>query len=386
MAVPSGNFGNLTAGLIAKRLGLPVARFVAATNVNDAVPALPADRPLRAAATRCAPWPTRWTSARRATSSACSAIYGGDLDALRRDVIGRRLRRRARGRGDRPTSTARHGYLLDPHGAIGWLALNDALRRPAREAQGVFLATAHPAKFREVVEPAIGRAGAAAAGAGRAAITRPRHCAAAVGRLRGICATLLRNCVADIACHLSIPIDPAPAIRRRATRSPRATAGTCRAICRDWDEWSARYRELEAAIDGVRALPGHAGQRAARTCWRRFGRWTTWARSAIASGTTPRCSTTRTSATTTLNARRQQVQILFARQQQASAWFNPELLAIPLETDPRLDGGRRRRWRSTASPSRACFTSRSTCSTRRGSGCCRTPAASTACRTTATRR
>ena len=50
-----------------------------------------------------------------------------------------------------------HGYLLDPHGAIGWLAINDALERPDPERQGVFLATAHPAKFREVVEPAIGR-------------------------------------------------------------------------------------------------------------------------------------------------------------------------------------------------------------------------------------
>jgi threonine synthase len=50
----------------------------------------------------------------------------------------------------------RHGYLLDPHGAIGWLAARDALETADRDAVGVFLATAHPAKFREVVEPAIG--------------------------------------------------------------------------------------------------------------------------------------------------------------------------------------------------------------------------------------
>jgi len=48
-----------------------------------------------------------------------------------------------------------HGYLLDPHGAIAWLGLQHALEHHP-DATGVFLATAHPAKFREVVEPAIG--------------------------------------------------------------------------------------------------------------------------------------------------------------------------------------------------------------------------------------
>ena len=67
-----------------------------------------------------------------------------------------------------------HGYLLDPHGAIGWLALNDMLRTSDADAVGVFLATAHPAKFREVVEPAIGRE-VPLPPALAAAITRPRH-------------------------------------------------------------------------------------------------------------------------------------------------------------------------------------------------------------------
>src|SRR4030095_9598944 len=49
----------------------------------------------------------------------------------------------------------RHGYLLDPHSAIAWLALQDELARDPK-AHGVFLSTAHPGKFREVVEPAIG--------------------------------------------------------------------------------------------------------------------------------------------------------------------------------------------------------------------------------------
>jgi len=50
----------------------------------------------------------------------------------------------------------RHGYVLDPHSAIAWLALQDALVQDP-DARGVFLATAHPAKFREIVEPAIGQ-------------------------------------------------------------------------------------------------------------------------------------------------------------------------------------------------------------------------------------
>ena len=70
--------------------------------------------------------------------------------------------------------------------------------------------------------------------------------------------------------------------------------------------------------------------------------------------------------TTTINGRRQQVQILFARQQQASSWFNPELLAIPLDDDPAAGWTTTPTWPSTASRSRACFTSRSTCSTSTG--------------------
>jgi len=172
VAVPSGNFGDLTAGLIAKRLGLRVRHFVAATNVNDAVP-----RYLKSG--RYDPKDSIRTVANAMDVGAPSNfermqwIYGGDLDALRRDVTGFAYED-ARvvaeiGRVDRM-----HGYLLDPHGAIGWLALNDMLRASDADATGVFLATAHPAKFREVVEPAIGRE-VPLPPVLAAAITRPRH-------------------------------------------------------------------------------------------------------------------------------------------------------------------------------------------------------------------
>ena len=154
VSVPSGNFGNLTAGLIAKRIGLPIAQFVAATNVNDAVPEY-----LESGIYE--PRPSIATVANAMDVGAPSnfervqSLYNGDLAALRKDIVGFAYEDSQViaeiGRVDRE-----HGYLLDPHSAIAWLALKDQLAdRP--DAHGVFLATAHPAKFREVVEPAIGR-------------------------------------------------------------------------------------------------------------------------------------------------------------------------------------------------------------------------------------
>jgi threonine synthase len=153
VSVPSGNFGNLTAGLIAKRIGLSVKRFAAATNVNDAVPQY-----LRSG--RYAPRPSVRTVANAMDVGAPSNfermqwMYGHDLDALRRDVTGFAYddARVVHAIGD---VYRRHGYMLDPHSAIAWLALQDVLRSDPGAA-GVFIATAHPAKFREVVEPAIG--------------------------------------------------------------------------------------------------------------------------------------------------------------------------------------------------------------------------------------
>jgi threonine synthase len=172
VAVPSGNFGNLTAGLMARRIGLPIAKFVAATNVNDAVPSY-----LRTG--RYEPRESVRTVANAMDVGAPSnfermqAMYGGSLDALRRDVSGVAFTdaQVVEAIGD---VSRRHGYVLDPHGAIGWLAINDALTHAGPGAQGVFLATAHPAKFREVVEPAIGRP-VPLPDALAEAVKRPRH-------------------------------------------------------------------------------------------------------------------------------------------------------------------------------------------------------------------
>jgi threonine synthase len=154
VSVPSGNFGNLTAGLIAKRIGLPVRRFVAATNINDTVPQY-----LRTG--EYCPKPSLRTVANAMDVGAPSnwervqALYGGNLQAIRSDIdsgaytdaqVLEEIRRVYR----------QHDYLLDPHSAIAWLAVQDALKSQP-DAEGVFVATAHPGKFREVVEPAIGR-------------------------------------------------------------------------------------------------------------------------------------------------------------------------------------------------------------------------------------
>ena len=172
VAVPSGNFGDLTAGLIAKRLGLRVRHFVAGTNVNDAVP-----RYLESG--RYDPKDSIRTVANAMDVGAPSNfermqwIYGGNLDRLRRDVTGFAYQD-AQVVAEIGRVYREHGYILDPHAAIGWLAVNDALRVSDDGAVGVFLATAHPAKFREVVEPAIGQA-VPLPPALAEAITRPRY-------------------------------------------------------------------------------------------------------------------------------------------------------------------------------------------------------------------
>ena len=149
---PSGNFGNLTAGLMAKRLGLD-CRFLAATNANDVVPAY-----LRSG--RFEPRPST-----RTISNAMDVgrpnnfprilhLYQGDVEAIRRDVSGY-----ARMDEETRETIARvygqTGYLLDPHTAVGWSALEEELEHDPT-AFGIVLGTAHPAKFGEVVSPAIG--------------------------------------------------------------------------------------------------------------------------------------------------------------------------------------------------------------------------------------
>ncbi|MGE3275403.1 MAG: threonine synthase [Vicinamibacterales bacterium] len=151
VAVPSGNFGNLTAGVLAERLGLPVSRWVAATTVNDTVP-----RYLTSG--RFEPRPSVSTLANAMDVGNPSNLerlrwmFGDDLDAMRARLTGS-VHTDAEVRQAIGDLWRRRHYLADPHSAIAWLGLQ-ATRRTGEP--GIFVSTAHPAKFREAVEPAIG--------------------------------------------------------------------------------------------------------------------------------------------------------------------------------------------------------------------------------------
>ncbi|MBP8125931.1 MAG: threonine synthase [Aeromonadaceae bacterium] len=145
IAVPSGNFGNLTAGLIAKALGLPVKRFMVATNANDTVP-----RYLQQGT-----WDPKATVATLSNAMDVSRPNNWPRVEELFKVKGWDLQSLASGsRSDAQTEDAlkrlyAQGYLCEPHGAIAWDLLQSELT--ADEA-GIFLCTAHPAKFKESVE------------------------------------------------------------------------------------------------------------------------------------------------------------------------------------------------------------------------------------------
>ncbi|MGF1699713.1 threonine synthase [Photobacterium makurazakiensis] len=145
ISVPSGNFGNLTAGLLAKAIGLPVKRFIAATNENDTVP-----RYLKTGT--WAPEPTVATISNAMDVSQPNnwprieelcRLKGWGLDELGYGAV-----------NDEQTAETlkamdQAGYLCEPHGAIAYRVLTEQL---AEGETGLFLCTAHPAKFKEVVD------------------------------------------------------------------------------------------------------------------------------------------------------------------------------------------------------------------------------------------
>lgn len=145
ISVPSGNFGDLTAGLLAKSLGLPVKRFIAATNANDTVPrflkggewqpnltvstlsnAMDVSQPNN--------WPRVEELFRRKTWRLTDLAYGAVDDETTKSTL---------------RELAELGYISEPHAAIAYRMLRDQLQEGEF---GLFLGTAHPAKFIESVE------------------------------------------------------------------------------------------------------------------------------------------------------------------------------------------------------------------------------------------
>ncbi len=147
--IPSGNFGNLTAGLFAKAMGLPVQHFIAATNANDVVPEY-----LNSGVFTPRPSVPTLSNAMDVGNPSNFArmmdLYGSTWNNLKAEVSGYAF-------DDAATKTAvkevhsKYGYTIDPHGAVGYLALNE-FQRSHTSFKGVILETAHPSKFLPDVE------------------------------------------------------------------------------------------------------------------------------------------------------------------------------------------------------------------------------------------
>lgn len=152
-SVPSGNFGNLTAGLIAKRMGLPVKRFVASTNINDVIPEYlktAVFTPRKSKATLS----NAMDVGNPSNFDRIQDLYKGDVEAIRRDIVGAVFTDEETLHAIRNVYT-RTNYLLDPHGAVAYLGLKKNLN-DHENIPGVFLETAHPAKFKNIVEACLG--------------------------------------------------------------------------------------------------------------------------------------------------------------------------------------------------------------------------------------
>ncbi len=151
--VPSGNFGNLCAGVMARRMGIPIAGLVAATNANATVPRfLEGGRyePRAPVATIS----SAMDVSRPSNFARIRELLGSDA-AARREIKAYAFTDDETRAGIRELWEERR-ILLDPHSAVGFLGLKVALKA-RRECLGTLLATAHPAKFPEVVEPIIGK-------------------------------------------------------------------------------------------------------------------------------------------------------------------------------------------------------------------------------------
>lgn len=153
ICVPSGNFGNLTAGLFGKKMGLPIRRFIAANNRNDIF-----YQYLRTG--EYTPRPSVATIANAmdvgdpSNFARVLDLYGASHAAISAEVSGTTYTDEQIRETVKKTWQQEH-YLLDPHGACGYRALEEGLW-PGET--GVFLETAHPAKFLETVESIIGQA------------------------------------------------------------------------------------------------------------------------------------------------------------------------------------------------------------------------------------
>lgn len=150
-SVPSGNFGNICAGIMAQKLGLPIKHFIASTNINDTVPNFLIDGVYK-------PKPSKATISNAMDVGNPSnfiriqELFNNDLDTLKNAFSSYSFT------DDETRATMKEiyknaGYVADPHGAVGYLGLK---KHGLKENEfGVFLETAHPVKFLDVVEDVL---------------------------------------------------------------------------------------------------------------------------------------------------------------------------------------------------------------------------------------
>ncbi len=150
VAVPSGNLGNLTAGLMAQKMGLPIDQFIAATNINDVVPEYLetgqfAPRPSVATISNAMDVGNPSNFAR------ILELYDNDYERIHQLIKGYAFTD-DQTREKIKQVFADTGYICDPHGAVGYSGLAAFLAKHPDFSKGIFLETAHPAKFNTIVE------------------------------------------------------------------------------------------------------------------------------------------------------------------------------------------------------------------------------------------
>lgn len=152
VSCPSGNFGNICAGIMAKKLGLPLTHFVASTNANDTVPRF-LENGIYDAKPSVATISNAMDVGNPSNFVRIQEMYNNDLKAFEKDFSSYTFT-------DEETKSAmkkihlNSGYVAEPHGAVGYLGLKKELLN-YQNAVGFFLETAHPIKFLDVVEPVL---------------------------------------------------------------------------------------------------------------------------------------------------------------------------------------------------------------------------------------
>lgn len=152
--VPSGNYGNITAGLIAQKMGLPIAHFVAASNANDIVPHYlctgnynprPSVKTLSNAMDVGNP----------SNFARMQDLFGFTWNNMSKNISGYSFNDETTKQGIKEVYE-KYNYIIDPHGAVGYLAFK-AYQKSHPNAKGIILETAHPSKFIDSVEEVIGK-------------------------------------------------------------------------------------------------------------------------------------------------------------------------------------------------------------------------------------